>query len=159
MLILIVNHKEDEFARHTLMIYLFPGCIRGWSGLRATLSPDDDITREVGEGDLRIVNSDINIRDIVLALRPHTFRCVSVMWRHDNAVHWHCAVRADQSVVSWTYWVCDYSRFVMLLFKWNCFVTMNCYQGCHKEWQKRIIFILQFPTLLKCRDWQVQINL
>ena len=159
MLILIVNHKEDEFARHTLMISLFPGCIRGWSGLRATSSPDDDLTRDVGEGDRGIVNSDINIRDIVLALRPHTFRCVSVMWCHDNAM------RADQSVVSFKdhcfelFGVCDYSRFVMLLFKWNCFVTMDCYQGCHREWQKRIILILQFPTLLKCRDWQVQINL
>ena len=64
MLILIVNHKEDEFTRHTLMISLFPGCIRGWSGLRATSSLDDDLTRDMGEGDRRIVNSDINIRDI-----------------------------------------------------------------------------------------------
>ena len=62
MFILIVNHKE--FARHTLMISLFPGCIRDWSGLRATSSPDDELTRDLGEGDRRIVNSDINIRDI-----------------------------------------------------------------------------------------------
>ena len=154
MLILIVNHKE--FARHTLMISLFPGCIRGWSGLRAISSPDD-----VGEGDRRIVNSDINIRDI--GSTPSYIQMCNVMsWRCSAVPLWSACGSIGclfQRTLFWTYWVCDYSRFVMLLFKWNCFVTMDCYQGCHKEWQKRIILILQFPTLLKCRDWQVQINL
>ena len=51
------------------------------------------------------------------------------------------------------------SRFVLLLFKWNCFVTIDCYQqGCHQEWQrKRIIFIFTISNVVEM-PWLTSTN-